>query len=257
MAKKVHRVLLTNDDGLDAPGIVLLESVAKQLAEEVWIVAPATDRSGVSNSISLREPVRVTQQGPQKFAVHGTPADCVAVALRHIMAGSPPDLILSGINLGSNIGFETVLSGTVGAGISGTLLAIPSIALSQVKEQDAKIDWSVAERYALETISQLLDLQLQKECCLNVNFPDVAVDRVKGLKVTSQGMGKVTGLKVTPVPDPYGDEYFWIRVEHGELPKMPGSELEAVQEGYISVTPLSFERTSQEGKAQLLEQLKS
>ncbi|EMB6326968.1 5'/3'-nucleotidase SurE [Salmonella enterica subsp. enterica serovar Derby] len=129
MAQKyLQRILLVNDDGIDAPGIKLLERVAKQLADEVWVVAPATDKSGVANSVSLREPVRVEQRAERRYAVHGTPADCVTMAVRQLMKECPPQLILSGINNGSNIGFETVLSGTVGAAITGLLLGVPSVA---------------------------------------------------------------------------------------------------------------------------------
>ncbi|WP_435947801.1 5'/3'-nucleotidase SurE [Dryocola sp. BD586] len=146
MAQKwLPRILLVNDDGIDAPGISLLEDIAKRLAEEVWIVAPATDRSGVANSVSLREPVRVEQRGEHKFAVQGTPADCVVVAVRQLMKEHPPQLLLSGINNGSNIGFETVLSGTVGGAITGVLLGVPSIALSQDRRPEDRVNWRAAE----------------------------------------------------------------------------------------------------------------
>jgi len=180
--KPFRRILLANDDGFDAPGIRLLEQVAEQLADEVWIVAPATDKSGVSNSVSLREPVRIEPRGERRYAIHGTPADCVTVAIRHLMKENLPDVVLSGINSGSNIGFETILSGTVGAAITGVLLGIPSIALSQDKPQDVPPDWQCSESWCLKVLTHLAKTGLPATCCLSVNFPNVPAGQVKGIK---------------------------------------------------------------------------
>lgn len=253
--KPFNRILLANDDGIDAPGIQLLEQVAKHFADEVWVVAPATDKSGVSNSVSLREPVRVEPRGVRKFAVHGTPADCVAVAVRHLMKHSPPDVLLSGINSGSNIGFETVLSGTVGAAITGVLLGIPSIALSQDRRPQDQPDWQTAEAQCQPVLQKLFDAGLPTECCLNVNFPNLPPEQVKGIKVTRQGIGRVKGMTVTPTTDPHGEDYFWLRVEHGVTDLPENAEVSAVAAGYISVTPLTWERTSQQVWSALSEQL--
>lgn len=255
--KLFRRILLANDDGIEAPGIQILERVAEHFADEVWVVAPATDKSGVSNSVSLREPVRVEARGTRKFAVHGTPADCVAVAVRHLMKHSPPDVLLSGINNGSNIGFETVLSGTVGAAITGVLLGITSIALSQDKRPEDKPDWRTAEQHCLPVLQKLFNAGLPAECCLNVNFPNLAAGQVKGIKIARQGIGKVNGITVTPTTDPHGENYFWLRVEHGNTDLPEHSEVSAVAEGYISVTPLTWERTSMDVWSTLSSQLKS
>lgn len=258
MAKKsLQRILLVNDDGIDAPGIKRLEAVAKSLAHEVWVVAPATDKSGVANSVSLREPVRVEQRGEYHFAVQGTPADCVTVAIRHLMKGSPPQLLLSGINNGSNIGFETTLSGTVGAAITGHLFGIPSIALSQDKRPEDPVNWRTAEEFCLPVLEKLMHLGLPVDCCWNINFPEVPAEQVKGIKATRQGVGKVKGLRVIPTKDPYGDDYLWIRVEHGISQFPPHSEAGAVSEGYISITPLTFERTAMESWSRLSELINS
>lgn len=256
MAKKpFRRILLANDDGVDAPGIRILEKVAEYFADEVWVVAPATDKSGVSNSVSLREPVRVEARGVHRFAVHGTPADCVAIAVRYLMKDSPPDLLLSGINSGSNIGFETVLSGTVGAAITGVLLGIPSIALSQDKLPEDQPDWHTAEEQCVPVLLKLFEAGLPTECCFNVNFPNLPKGQIKGVRVTRQGIGKVKGINVTPTADPHGEYYFWLRVEHGitDLPEY--SEVSAVAAGYISITPLTWERTSQQVWSELSSQL--
>lgn len=253
--KPFRRILLANDDGIDAPGIRILEKVAEHFADEVWVVAPATDKSGVSNSISLREPVRVEARGARRFAVHGTPADCVAVAVRYLMKHSPPDVLLSGINSGSNIGFETVLSGTVGAAITGVLLGIPSIALSQDKRPEDQPEWHTAEEQGLPVLQRLFEAGLPAECCLNVNFPNLPQGEVKGIKVTRQGIGKVKGVTVTPTADPHGEDYFWLRVEHGVTDLPEQSEVSAVAAGFISVTPLTWERTSQQVWSELSAQL--
>lgn len=253
--KPFRRILLTNDDGFDAPGIRLLEQVAEQLADEVWIVAPATDKSGVSNSVSLREPVRIEPRGARRYAIHGMPADCVIVAIRHLMKENLPDVVLSGINSGSNIGFETILSGTVGAAITGVLLEIPSIALSQDKPQDAPPDWQCSETWCFNVLTHLAKMGLTATCCLSVNFPNLPAGQIKGIKITRQGQGKVNGMSVTPTTDPLGDTYYWVRVEHGVLDLPENSEVLAVHEGYISVTPLTFERTEQQIWHQLAERL--
>jgi len=255
--KWLPRILLVNDDGIDAPGISLLEDIAKRLAEEVWIVAPATDRSGVANSVSLREPVRVEQRGEHKFAVQGTPADCVVVAVRQLMKEHPPQLLLSGINNGSNIGFETVLSGTVGGAITGVLLGVPSIALSQDRRPEDRVNWRAAEAFCLPVLDRLLSLGLTPDCCLSINFPDLPAEQIRGIKATRQGMGKVKGLQVSPTTDPHGEDYFWIRVEHGVTAFPEHSEAGAISEGYISVTPLTFERTAMESWHRISEALDS
>lgn len=254
--KRFRRILLSNDDGIDAPGIGILEKVAALFADEVWIVAPATDKSGVSNSVSLREPVRVEARGARRFAVHGTPADCVAVAVRHLMKASPPDLLLSGINNGSNIGFETVLSGTVGAAITGVLLGIPAIALSQDRLPDEPPEWHTAQDQCQPVLAALFEAGLPAEACLNVNFPNVPKGEVKGIRVTQQGIGKVKGMSVTPTTDPHGEDYFWLRVEHGVTDLPEASEVSAVAAGFISVTPLTWERTSQQAWSDLSARLR-
>lgn len=243
--KPVNRILLTNDDGIDAPGMALLEKVAFQLANEVWIVAPAVDKSGVSNSISMREPLRVIKRTDHRYAVYGTPADCIAFAMNQVMKETPPDFILSGVNSGSNLGFETLLSGTVGAAMTGMLLGVPSIALSQVECADNSVNWACAEHFALSTLTQLISLTWSKDVCLSVNFPNVRPEKVKGLKMTTQGIGNVRNINVTETSDPHGESYYWVRIQPGELDKPAHSEIAAVDEGYISVTPLSYERTNQ------------
>lgn len=244
--KRLQRILLVNDDGIDAPGIKLLEDVAQQLSDEVWIVAPVTDKSGVSNSVSLRKPIRVEQRGKRRYAAHGTPADCVTISVQHLMKEQLPQLILSGINNGSNIGFETILSGTVGAAITGLLPGVPSIALRQDKRPEEAVNWRAAETFCLPVLDTLISRGLPTDCCLSINFPDLPADKIKGIKATRQGIGKVKGLQVIPTTDSHGEDYYWIRVEHGVAEYSEHSQSGTVTAAYISATPLMFERTATE-----------
>jgi len=150
-----NRLLLTNDDGIDAPGLRTLESVARRLAKEVWVVAPDKDKSGVSHSLSLHQPLRFRHAGDKRYVVEGTPADCVVMASRYFMTECQPDFILSGINRGANIGNETVFSGTIGAAMTGIMLGIRAVALSQFFTDRQNVRWDTAE-YASELVLRKL-----------------------------------------------------------------------------------------------------
>src|ERR1700712_2581005 len=170
--RRLARVLLTNDDGIDAPGLAVLEAVAAELADEVWVVAPEHDQSGTSHSISLHSPLRVSPHGDRRFGVLGTPGDCVVMAVRHLMKEAPT-LVLSGINRGGNLGVETMFSGTVGAAMTGLLLGLPSIAMSQTFSDRDNVRWDTARALAPGVIRSLLAINHDAPTCLNVNFPDV------------------------------------------------------------------------------------
>jgi 5'-nucleotidase len=241
---RLDRVLLTNDDGIDAPGLAVLEEVAATLAQEVWVVAPAHDQSGTSHSLSLHDPLRVTGHGPRRFAVSGTPGDCVALGVRHIMAAHPPTLILSGINRGANLGVETVFSGTVGAAMTGMLLGIPSIALSQAFTDGQPVRWETARALAPEAIRHLARTGWPDDCCLNVNFPGCAPEKAAGLRLTTQGAGLLDGIDAIGRTDPRGLDYYWLKLRRSQKPDRPDTETAALAAGYVAVTPLRFERTS-------------
>jgi len=247
----VNRVLLTNDDGIDAPGLAVLEQVAAALAREVWIVAPEHDQSGTSHSISLHEPLRISDRGPRRFGVSGTPGDCVVMAVRHVMRDDPPDLVLSGINRGGNLGLETVFSGTVGAAMTGMLLGIRSIALSQVFSDRLAVKWETSRAMAPAVIRQLLAVGWNADACLNVNFPDVHADAVGPLTVSRQGVGLVKAIDVQPHVDPRGIPYHWLQFSRGPRPDIDDAEAMVVARGAISVTPLRFERTNDDAAAEL------
>jgi 5'-nucleotidase len=242
---RIERVLLTNDDGIDAPGLAVLEAVAAELAHEVWVVAPEHDQSGTSHSISLHSPLRVSQHGERRFGVVGTPGDCVVMAVRHLMGDARPTLILSGINRGGNLGVETMFSGTVGAAMTGLLLGLPSIALSQTFSGRENVRWDTSRELAPSVIRELLAVSHDAPTCLNVNFPDVDATAAGPLTPTRQGVGLVEGIEVLPEIDPRGLPYHWLRFQRGTRQNAADSETAVVASGRISVTPLHFERTDE------------
>ncbi len=243
-APLVPRVLLTNDDGIDAPGLAALEAVAAEIAEEVWVVAPEHDQSGTSHSISLHSPLRVSQQGERRFGVAGTPGDCVVMAVRHLMIDAPPTLVLSGINRGGNLGVETMFSGTVGAAMTGLLLGLPSIAMSQTFRDSNRVRWDTSRALAPGVIRQLLAISHSAPTCFNVNFPDVDAADAGPLTPSRQGPGLVKGINVLREVDPRNLPYFWLQFEREKRDNPPDSETSVVASGCTSVTPLHFERTA-------------
>jgi 5'-nucleotidase len=247
----VDRILLTNDDGIDAPGLAVLEEVAADLAREVWVVAPEHDQSGTSHSISLHAPIRFSRRGPRRFGVSGTPGDCVIMAVRQIMAEALPTLVLSGINRGANLGVETVFSGTVGAAMTGLLLGMPAIALSQTFTDGRAVRWETARILAPRVIRRLLASGWGKQACLNVNFPDVPPESAGPLTRTRQGAGLVKSINVIPRTDPRGLTYHWLQFHREPYQDAEDSETTAIARGRIAVTPLEFERTSEAVFAEL------
>jgi len=242
--RAIERVLLTNDDGIDAPGLRALEEVAASIADEVWVVAPEHDRSGTSHSISLHAPLRVHDLGNRRYSVSGTPGDCVVMALQHIMADARPSLVLSGINRGANLGVETVFSGTVGAAMTGLLLGLPSIALSQAFTDRQAVRWDTARALAPDVIRRLWDAGWNANACLNVNFPDVPAEEAGPVTFTRQGAGLVKNIDVLARTDPRGFTYYWLQFNRQPYEDAPESETAAVARGRVSVTPLQFERTN-------------
>lgn len=250
-SRLLSKVLLTNDDGFDAPGLRILTEVAEELAEEVWIVAPNYDQSGTSHSLSLHSPLRVSQKEERRYSVSGTPGDCVAMAVRHLMVSGKPDLILSGINRGANLGIETVFSGTVGAAMTGLLLGIPSMALSQAFTDRIAVRWDTARALAPRVIRQFATGAWCQAAILNINFPDVPVSEVGPIELTTQGTGLMEDVDVISGIDPRSLEYHWLRLRRAARQDVVGSETSAIRQGRISVTPLQFERTNQNVLASL------
>ena len=242
---KNSRILISNDDGINSVGIKKLELIAKGLSKDVWVVAPKTEQSATSHSLTLRSPLRIEKKKKNRFSVNGTPTDCVILAINRIMKDSPPDLVLSGINCGSNLGEDMTYSGTVGAAMEATLSSIPAIALSQgVAERGTnnKIDWSVSEAYSAKIIKKVISFTWPKDVLINVNFPPVTRTQVKGVAVTREGRRKV-GDVIVENTDPRGKSYFWIGAQKHSGTHSSGTDLAAIQNNFISVTPLSINLT--------------
>ena len=236
------RILVSNDDGINAPGIKVLERIAKSLSDDVWIVAPESEQSASGHSLTLTLPLRVRRISRRRFAVNGTPTDSVLLGIQHIVPGRRPDLLLSGVNAGGNLGEDITYSGTVAAAMEGALLGIPSIALSQVRVYGENVRWAAAEHHAPDVIRRLVATGWQRNVLMNVNFPDVAPDEVSGIEITVQGRRKI-GDAITTGRDPRGYDYVWIGTERDEDPSFRGSDLKAVNEGRISITPLCLDLT--------------
>lgn len=236
------RVLVSNDDGIDAPGLKLLESILAPLVREVWVVAPETEQSAASHSLTLRRPLRIRQVSEHRFAVDGTPTDSVLMGINEIMKDSAPDLVISGINRGGNLGEDVTYSGTVAAAMEGTLLGFPSVAFSQVYNDTHPVKWATAEKWAGRVLKKLMAEPWPSGVLINVNFPDVTQARVTGIEITRQGRRKI-GSDIARGTDPRGEPYYWIGAQRREKRYRPGSDLEAIGRGAISVTPLTMDLT--------------
>jgi 5'-nucleotidase len=241
----LDRVLLSNDDGIEAPGLSVLEEIARELAREVWVVAPEHDQSGVSHAVSLHHPIRVSERGPRRYAVSGTPGDCAVMGACHLMGAAPPDLLLCGVNRGANLGMETVFSGTVGGAMTGMMLGIPSIALSQAWTDRERVRWTTAAVLGPGVIRQLLAIGWSEATCLNVNFPDLPAADAGPLTLAWQGVGLLQGMHVETRTDPRGIPYHWIGFRRGPREQGPESDIDALNAGRIVVTPLRYDRTDE------------
>ena len=238
------RILVTNDDGIHAPGLAAAERIARALSDEVWVVAPETDRSGVAHSLTLSDPLRLRAAGERRFAVRGTPTDCVIMALK-VVIGEKPDLVLSGVNGGANIADDVTYSGTVAGAMEGTLLGIPSLALSQAYSFAAgrEPDYSTAEAHGPGLIRDLIAAGIPDGTVMNVNFPDCAPHEVAGRAVTRQGKRIPDWLKIEERRDGRGHPYYWIGFRRAKMEPEEGTDLAALANGLISVTPLSLDLT--------------
>ncbi|WP_319531764.1 5'/3'-nucleotidase SurE [uncultured Cohaesibacter sp.] len=238
------RILLTNDDGINAPGLKVLEEIALSLSDDVWIVAPETEQSGMSHSLTLHDPLRMRKLGDKCFAVKGTPTDCVIMGVGHILP-EKPDLVLSGVNRGQNMAEDVTYSGTVAGAMEGAVLGVRSIALSQAYGWECKdgIDWSCAREHGARVVKDLLKHDLPFQTLLNVNFPDCAPADVKGVVLTRQGQRDQAQLTVEPRKDTRGQSYFWLGFEGRRFEPLEGTDLYAIYNKQISVTPLNLDMT--------------
>lgn len=237
------RILVTNDDGIHAPGLKVLEKIARSLTKDVWVVSPESEQSGSSHSLTLTAPLRLRKVKPRKFAVQGTPSDCVLMALTQVMKDKKPDLVLSGVNRGANLGEDVTYSGTVACAMEGTLLKIPSIALSQVFRHGHPVKWATAEHHAPDLIRRLLKVGWPEGVLLNVNFPDCLHDAVTGVVVCSQGQRDFADIVLDGRVDARGVPYYWIGFRRQVGTPRPKTDLDVVAKGGISVTPLQLDLT--------------
>ena len=241
------RILITNDDGINAPGLTVLETIAAELGAECWTVAPESDQSGVSRALSLNDPLRLRDAGERRFAVKGTPTDCVIMGVRHLMDG-PPDLLLSGINRGQNIAEDVMYSGTVAAALEGALLGIPAIAMSQAYGFGSRdnVRWHCGATHGLAVVQAVLAAELPAGIVVNVNFPDREPGEVSGIEITRQGRRDQSLMRIDARHDGRGNPYYWVGFERQKSKPAAGTDLHAVYGGRISVTPLGLDLTRDE-----------
>ncbi len=248
------RILLTNDDGVHAPGLKVLEKIARAISDDIWIVAPSEEQSGAGHSLTLTRPLRLRKHGEQHFSVTGTPTDSVMMAISHLMKDCPPDLVLSGVNRGANLAEHVTYSGTVSAAMEGAISGIPSIALSQVYSKEGMADdvpFACAEVWGERVVRKLIDIELGHRKLINVNFPAIDPGAVKGIRVARQGFHDVDMTYVIQGKDPRGYSYYWFGLDMKEAQAPDGTDLAAIRDGYISITPLHFDLTHDDSMSAL------
>jgi len=247
------RILITNDDGIHAAGLDACEQIAHALSDDVWVVAPEYDQSGVSHSLSLNDPLRLREIGERRFAVKGTPTDCVIMGVRHILNANGADLLLSGVNRGRNAAEDVTYSGTVAGAMEGAVLGIPSFALSQAyaTANRERPHWETAIQHGPEIIRRVLATGIPRDVLININFPDCAPEEVKGIAVASQGKRDQELLRIEARRDGRGNPYYWIAFERLRMPFRDGSDLSALAENRIAVTPLKLDLTDEPFKVKL------
>lgn len=255
------RILVTNDDGVAAPGLVIAEEIARAVGAEVagekaeiWVVAPAFEQSGVSHAISFNAPVQVEQLAERRWAVAGTPADCVLIAVHGVMKETPPDLVISGVNRGHNFGEDAVYSGTVGGALEGALQGVKSISLSQYcrrqhgAPREAMFD--AARGHGAAAVLSLLDAEWERDRWYNVNFPPIPAAEVKGRRFAPQGRRDVHGFRAEERLSPAGRTYFWI-THHTQNQSAPeGTDVALCADGWVTVTPMKPNYTDHPAMAQ-------
>lgn len=252
------RILISNDDGIHAPGLEVLKAIAHEISDDVWVVAPETDQSGQSHSLTLNTPLRLRRIDGKTFAVDGTPSDCVIMGVREVLPDTP-DLVLSGVNAGQNISYHMTYSGTVAAAREGALLGVKSIALSQaygVEGATRKIHWETARHHAPKVLDTLLSKGWSSDTVININFPHVGSDAVKGVRATykeplafSIGTEKRFDGRTNP--------YYWLKLQRRDVDSERSSDTDkgAIDAGYISVSPIKLDMTDHQQMSNLVNQL--
>lgn len=255
------RILVTNDDGINAPGLAVLEAIAAEIAGpagEVWVVAPAFEQSGVAHKISYTHPMMIARLAPRRYAAEGSPADCVLAGLYDVLEGARPDLVLSGVNRGNNAAENVLYSGTVGGAMEAALQGLPAIALSQYLGPgvaDLADPFEAARRHGTEVVRTLIDRGLWDQggyrLFYNVNFPPLPAAGVRGLRVATQGYRTDTFFGVEPHISPSGRRFLWIKGGPQHLPSGPGTDAAVNLDGFISVTPMRADLTAHDALGEL------
>jgi 5'-nucleotidase len=250
------RILVTNDDGINAEGLDVCEKIARAISDDVWVIAPEYDQSGVAHSLTLNDPLRLRQVAENRFAVRGTPTDCVIMGARHVLNGKGPDLVLSGVNRGRNTGEDVIYSGTVAGAVEGTMIGVPSLALSQAYASRSGREpyWETSLRYGPEIIRRVVAEGMPRDVLINVNFPDCPPDEVKRIAVTALGRRRQERLHIDERRDGRGNPYYWIAYVRQGFAKAPdGTDLAALDERCIAVTPLRLDMTDEPYMTRLAE----
>ena len=240
------RILITNDDGIHAEGLDVCEKIARAISSDVWIVAPEFDQSGVAHSLTLNDPLRLRQVEERRYAVRGTPTDCIIMGARHVLKDKAPDLVLSGVNRGRNAGEDVIYSGTIAGAMEAAVLGIPALALSQsYKSRSGQPPyWETSLKFAPDIIRRVLAEGIPRDVLININFPDCPPHGVKGIAVTAQGRRRQERLHIDERTDGRGNPYYWIGYVRQPLVKAAdGTDLAALDEGCVAVTPLKLDMT--------------
>ena len=237
------RILVSNDDGINSSGIRVLEKIARALSDDVWVVAPELEQSGASHSLTTRRPLRLHEIAPRRYAVDGAPTDCIVLAVKRLLRDRPPDLVLSGINAGSNVGEDLTYSGTVAAAMEATLLGIPAVALSQDFRDGAPIPWETGDAFGPDVIRRLLRRPWPDSTLFNINFPAVPPAAARGYAATSQGKREIAD-NLMEVVDPRGRPYYWIGPVREAGGAHPGTDVAALLDHKVSITPIHLDLTN-------------
>ncbi len=239
------RILLTNDDGIHAEGLKVLEAIARDLSDDVWIVAPEVEQSGKSRAVTLTDPIRVRQIDEKRFAVQGTPTDCVLIGLLELVEGKRPDLVLSGVNRGQNIAEDTTYSGTVAGAMCGMQHGVRSIALSQSRgfQFPGSLPWETARQWGPKVLRKVIAQEWPDDVVININFPDRAPEDITGVEITRQGFRDENIIRAERREDLRGDTYFWIGYKGKLSNPDEGTDLKAIYDGKISISPLHVDLT--------------
>ena len=237
------RILVTNDDGIHAPGLAARERIARAITDDVWVCAPEYEQSGASRALTLADPIRVRQVGPRKWSTTGTPTDCVLLGVRELVEGARPDLVLSGVNRGANLAEDVTMSGTVAGAIEAMALGVPGVALSQMGFYEDNASFAASEAFAPGIIKRLVEVGWPADVVININFPQRPVDEIDQVEVTRQGFRDAHIRVAEKRTDLRGRDYYWMGFRQERSKPAEGTDLRALYEGRISVTPLHIDLT--------------